>query len=46
MLLASAATSLDGGLYTSITELARRSPPLWTPRSTPGRTTASGSTPC
>ncbi|MET8331445.1 phosphatase PAP2 family protein [Streptomyces sp. NPDC005181] len=26
MLLAAAATSLDGGLYTSITELARRSP--------------------
>lgn len=46
MLLASAATSLDGGLYTWITELAQRSPPLWTPRSGSGPTSVSRSSPC
>lgn len=46
MLLASTATSIDGGLYTWITELAQRSPPHWTPSSASGPTTGSSCSPC
>lgn len=46
MPLASTATSIDGGLYTWITELAQRSPPRWIPRSASGRITDWPCSPC